>query len=148
MTAVPARSRALRSSPGLSRLWWAVHSDPGTHGRTGCSFDARDEVNALAWALPGGIDHLEAEPFGHVRATTRVGHELAVGVLDVRQPVDVELEHLGRVLHTQPVTGAPVLVDPDPLRLAGHHPPPFTNRQGTASSASRRRSGDAGGESG
>ena len=53
---------------------------------------------------------------GHVDAGARVGQQLAVGILDVRQAVDVELEHLRRVLHAQPVAGAQILVHPDPQR--------------------------------
>ncbi len=90
-----------------------------------------DEVNALAGALARGVDDLEPEPFGDVRAAARVGQQFALGVLDVRQPVDVELKDLGGVLDAQPVTGAQVLVDPDAQRLSGHLTPPSTLAQGT-----------------
>jgi hypothetical protein len=38
--------------------------------------------------------------------------QLAGVVLDIRETIDVELENLGSVLHTQPVAGAQILVHP------------------------------------
>jgi len=54
--------------------------------------------------------------------------QLTARILDVREPVDVELEDLGRVLHAEPVAGAEILIDPDSQRLGvgrqPHHEPP------------------------
>ena len=49
-------------------------------------------VDAFAGALLGGVDHLELQRFRDVDLGTDGGLQLAVGALDVGQPVDVELE--------------------------------------------------------
>src|SRR5215475_6046968 len=57
---------------------------------------------------------------GHIRARAGRHHQLAVGGLDVRETVDVELEDLRGVLHAQPIAGAEILINPHPKRLARH----------------------------
>ena len=47
------------------------------------------------------------------------GEQVAGVVLHVGEPVDVELEDLGRVLDAQAVAGAQILVDPD-LQVLAH----------------------------
>jgi hypothetical protein len=71
-------------------------------------------VDALAGALLGRVDHFQAQAGRHAGAHAGGLQQLTAGVLDVGEAVDVELEHLGRILHTQPVTGAQVLIHPDP----------------------------------
>jgi hypothetical protein len=80
-------------------------------------------VDALARALLGRVDHVEPEVLRNLGLAAGHGLQLAVGALDVGEAVDVELEHLRRVLHAQPVAGAQVLVHPDPKRLTHDCPP-------------------------
>jgi hypothetical protein len=75
-------------------------------------------VDALAGALPGRVEDLQPQLFGNVGPGTGAPQQLAGRVLDIGQPVDVQLEHFGRVLGAQPVAGAQILVHPDPQRLA------------------------------
>src|SRR6266545_4431819 len=83
-------------------------------------------MDALARAVPRRVDHLQPQVGGHVHPATRGELEPSGVVLHIGQAVDVELEHLRRILHAQPVAGAQVLVDPDPqlLGLLCHAPPP------------------------
>src|SRR4051794_21567870 len=78
-----------------------------------------DDVDAVARALLGRADDVQAQTGRDVGALPRCGEQVAGLVLDVGEPVDVELEHLRRVLHTQPIAGAQLLVDPDLQILAG-----------------------------
>ena len=63
-------------------------------------------MDAVARALLGRVDDLEPQVSGDVGAGARCQHHLAGGILDVGQAVDVELEDLRRVLHTEPISGA------------------------------------------
>src|SRR4051812_22913266 len=72
-----------------------------------------DEVDALAGTFLGGGDDVQPQALRDVDLRTGRSVQFAVAGLHVRQPVDVELEHLGGVLHAQPVTGAQLLIDPD-----------------------------------
>src|SRR5262249_4210373 len=75
-------------------------------------------VDAVARAVVRGIDHVQPQVgrYVHPRACGQL--QLTGAVLDVRQAVDVELEDLGRVLHTESVTRTQILVDPDVKRLS------------------------------
>lgn len=75
-------------------------------------------VDAGAGALLRGVDHIQAQSLRNIGLRAGSGKQFAATVLDVGESVDVEFEHLGRVLHAQPVAGALVLVDPDSKRLA------------------------------
>jgi hypothetical protein len=70
-------------------------------------------MDACTWTLVGRVDDVEPEAFWHIGPGARVAQQRAVPVLDVGEPVHVELEDLRGVLHAQSVTGAKVLVDPD-----------------------------------
>ena len=74
--------------------------------------DAR-HVDALAGAVLGRVDDVEDAGRPGPAPGHRGGQQLAVVVLDVGQPVDVELEDLAGELDAEPVAGAQVLVDPD-----------------------------------
>jgi tRNA A58 N-methylase Trm61 len=94
-----------------------------------------DDVDARTWTLSGRFDHLVERVRRDVGLRGRVGQQVTGGVLHVRQAVDVELEDVARLLNTDPVTCAQVLVDPHPVpevrgpdvrsgRLCGHDGPP------------------------
>src|SRR5574342_646459 len=70
-------------------------------------------MDALARALGHGVDHVQAQVRRYGGAAVRLEQQLAGSVLHIGQPIDIELEDLRCVLHTQSVTGAPVLVHPD-----------------------------------
>ena len=67
-------------------------------------------MDALTGALGCGVDHIQAQVRRYVDEHTFGQLKLTGLILNVGEPVDVELEDLGRVLHTQPVTGAKVLI--------------------------------------
>src|SRR5207248_5433425 len=70
------------------------------------------DVDALAGALLGRVDHVQPKAVRYVDPATRGKLQFSGVVLDVGESVDVELEDLGRVLHAQPVAGAQVLIHP------------------------------------
>src|SRR6185312_15742676 len=74
---------------------------------------APHDVDAVAGALFGRVDDIQAQAGRHTGALARCGEQVTGVVLHVREPVDVELEDLGCVLDTQAVAGAQILVDPD-----------------------------------
>jgi hypothetical protein len=75
------------------------------------------DMDARAGALLGRVDHVQAKSLGHLGGRSGLRQQGTVAVLDVGEAVDIELEHLGGVLHAQTVTGAQVLIDPDTKRL-------------------------------
>ncbi|KIX78237.1 hypothetical protein SF12_09870 [Streptomyces sp. MBRL 601] len=76
------------------------------------------DVDAVARALLGRVGHVTQQRQRHRGGRPGLLEQFVVGALHVRQAVDVQFEHLGRVLHTDAVTGTKVLVDPDLQRLA------------------------------
>src|SRR4051794_17477447 len=123
-TAAWGRSPDWRTSPGSSRRWLAdrfrrdlPHSTgddrvaPRSGGGRSGDLDlvaGPHHVDALARTVLGRVDHVQPQVRGDVRATAGAGEKLAAVVLHVREPVDVELEHRGCVLHAQAVTRAQV----------------------------------------
>ncbi len=75
--------------------------------------DGADNVDAVAGAVLGRIDNIQSQMCGHIGPRSGAGEQVARGVLHVRQPVHVELEHLRGVLNAQTVASAEVLIDPD-----------------------------------
>ena len=75
-----------------------------------------EHVNAGAGTLAGGLYDLVERVGRDINLRRRCGQQLAAGVLDVGQTVDIELEDVACFLHADPVAGAQVLVDPDPMR--------------------------------
>ncbi len=71
------------------------------------------QVDAFAWAFGRRVDNLETQMGRHADQSTGREFQLSGFVFDVSEPVHVELEDLGSVLHTQPVTSAKVLIHTD-----------------------------------
>ena len=74
-------------------------------------------MNARSRAFLGGGNHIEAQVRRDVDLCAGRQMQLSVAGFDVGEPIDVELEHLRRVLHAQPIPGTQLLIDPDAKRL-------------------------------
>ena len=88
----------------------------GVHRRRGPA-TSTSSASRTTWMQSPGHSFAEAITSSRSLSGTSarapgVGQQVAGVVLHVGQPVDVELEHLGRVLDAQPVAGAQLLVDP------------------------------------
>jgi len=69
-------------------------------------------VNTHAGALTRGIQHIAGRRGGDRNRLAWCSAQLPVGALDVGKAVDVELEHVRRILRAQTVAGAQILIDP------------------------------------
>lgn len=87
-----------------------------------------NDMDAGTWALAGGLHDRGKRVVGDVGLRSRRGQQLVVRVLDVGQPIDVQLEDVAGLLDADAVARAQVLVYPDPVsdgrptsgRLCGH----------------------------
>src|SRR5688572_23937202 len=74
--------------------------------RVGCPV----QVDALTGTFGGRVDDVQAQVLRHVDQNSFGQLKLTGLILDVGEPVDVELKDLGRILDTQSVAGAKVLI--------------------------------------
>jgi hypothetical protein len=117
-----------RAAGTVSAVTVIMHTWDGRAGRPSSSggragdldvVGRTDDVDTVARALGGGGNHLQTQVRGHIGAAAGIGEEF-VTLLDVGEAVYVEFKHLGRVLDAEAVTGAQVLIDPDPEHVVGH----------------------------
>src|SRR5690606_32188439 len=73
---------------------------------------AAKHVDADAGTVLGRVDHVSPQVGGDIHLAARGELQLAGAVLDVRQAVDVEFEHVRGVLRAEAIAGAQILVDP------------------------------------
>jgi hypothetical protein len=76
------------------------------------------DVDALPGTLPGRVDDRQDEIEGDRDARLGAGEQLGVRtVLHISDAVDVELEHVRRILRADAVAGAQIVIDPDLERI-------------------------------
>ena len=75
-------------------------------------------MNALARTLPRRVHHIRDKRQRHGRYRPPVLQKLPARTPHIRQTVDVQLEHLRRILRTDAVTRAQILVQANTSVLA------------------------------
>lgn len=78
-------------------------------------------MDALTRTLLRRVHHVRQKRQRNTRRSALLLQQLVRRALHVRQTVDVQLEHLRRVLRADPVAGTQVLIDPDLQLIAAGH---------------------------